>query len=185
MPWVSLIGFMCSGKSSTGRALARKLGWEHHDTDAVIVERAGMSVDRIFRTQGEEVFRRMEREVVEELPPERDLVLSTGGGLVLSAPTMGILNVQGPIFWLHVGRDDVLDRCTRPWAAKRPLLNEGEDLPQRIDRLMAERDPFYRQYGIPIEGGFSHPGEAGRHILEVLRNRDEFRVYFGRGEGVG
>jgi len=174
---------MCSGKSSTGRTLARQLGWPHFDTDTVIVERVGMSVEEIFRERGEAAFRRLEAQIVEELPPERDLVLSTGGGLVLNEGTMRILQVQGPIFWLRVARDDVLERCQRPWAARRPLLNAGEDLPERIEHLMSEREPIYRRYGIPIPGGFAHPREAGKHILNELSRREEFRVYFGHGDG--
>lgn len=182
MPWISLIGFMCSGKSSTGRLLARQLGWPHYDTDAIIVERTGLEVDEIFDTRGEEAFRKMEREIVEELPPERDLVLSTGGGFVLNEKSMRILAVQGPVFWLRVEEPEVLERCQRPWAAKRPLLDEGPDLAERIRKLMGEREPLYRKYGRPIPGGFAHPREAGRHILDLLSRREEFRVYFGRGE---
>ena len=185
MPWVSLIGFMCSGKSSTGRSLARQLGWPHYDTDRMIVERTGMEVDEIFHTKGETAFRALERELVEELPPERDLVLSTGGGLVLNTDCMRILSVQGPIFWLRVQKEDVLDRCRRPWAAKRPLLGEGPDLEDRVIRLMEEREPLYREYGSPVPGGFAHPREAGKHILELLSQREDFRVYFGRGSETG
>jgi shikimate kinase/3-dehydroquinate synthase len=173
---------MCSGKSSTGRTLARKLGWPHVDTDAAIVERTGLSVDEIFRSRGEAAFRKMERDLVAELPPERDLVLSTGGGLVLNGETMEILRVQGPVFWLQVQMEEVLERSRRPWAARRPLLREGDDLPDRVARLMAEREPLYARYGTPTPGGFSHPREAGRHILDILAEREEFRVYFGHGE---
>lgn len=182
MPWVSLIGFMCSGKSSTGRTLAHQLGWPHYDTDSLIVERTGMEIEEIFRLEGEEAFRELEYRIVEELPPERDLVLSTGGGLVLSERAMEILSVQGPVFWLLVDTEDVLDRCQRPWAAKRPLLAGGPDLRERISRLMADRAPLYGKWGQPIEGGFAHPREAGRHILDILRRREEFAVYFGLGD---
>jgi len=181
VPWVSLIGFMCSGKSSTGRTLARQLGWPHYDTDQMIVERTGMEVHEIFQEHGESAFRALERDVVEELPPERELVLSTGGGLVLNQRCMDVLRVQGPIFWLRVEKEEVLDRCRRPWAAKRPLLLDGPDLEHRIEQLMAEREPIYRSYGRPVPGGFRHPREAGKHILEALEERDDFRAYFGHG----
>ncbi len=183
MPWVSLIGFMCSGKSTTGRLLARQLGWSHVDTDAAIVERTGGSVQQFFEREGEGAFRRLEHELVEELPPERDLVLSTGGGLVLNEATMEILQVQGPVFWLGVSREDVLERSQRPWAARRPLLGYGPDLEERIDRLMTAREPLYRRYGEPIPGGFEHPREAGRHILDKLRKIESFQAYFGRENG--
>ena len=178
MPWVSLIGFMCSGKSSTGKTLARHLGWPHYDTDALAVERAGMPVDEIFRTKGERYFRDLEYEIVESLPPERDLVLSTGGGLVLVEPAMRILRVQGPVFWLRVEQDEVIDRARRPWAARRPLLEDGEDLPERVAELLRTREPIYAKWGTPVPGGFAHPREAGRHILDLLSKRDEFRPYF-------
>lgn len=182
MPWVSLIGFMCSGKSSTGRTLARQLGWPHMDTDALIVERTGMEIEEIFRLQGEDAFRELEYRIVEELPPERDLVLSTGGGFVLSDQAMEILRVQGPIFWLLVDHADVLERCQRPWAAKRPLLSGEPDLANRIEALMSSREPLYSRWGQPVRGGFAHPREAGKHILEMLGKREDFAVYFGRGK---
>jgi shikimate kinase len=174
---------MCSGKSSTGRVLARQLGWPHHDTDDMIVERTGMTVDELFDAQGEEEFRRLEHEIVEALPPERDLVLSTGGGLVQNAHTMRILAVQGPIFWLRVAEADVLERCRRPWAVKRPLLADAPDLEGRVRRLMAEREPLYEKYGVQIPAGFAHPREAGEHILEILRRLEDFRAYFGPNDG--
>lgn len=183
MPWVSLIGFMCSGKSSTGKTLARHLGWPHYDTDAIAVERAGMPVHEIFRTKGEAYFRELEYEIVEDLPPERDLVLSTGGGLVLVEPAMRILHVQGPVFWLRVEPDEVIDRSRRPWAAQRPLLEDGEDLPERVLELMRQREPVYARWGTPVPGGFAHPREAGRHILEILAKRSEFRPYFVGDDG--
>jgi shikimate kinase len=182
VPWVSLIGFMCSGKSSTGRLLARQLGWPHYDTDRMIVEREGQAVADIFQEKGEEYFRDLESRLVEELPPERDLVLSTGGGLVVTEHTMEILRVQGPVFWLSVDKADVLDRCRRPWAAKRPMLTDSADLPERIDRLMEERVPLYRRWGTPVPGGFDHPRDAGKHILAILQKLDAFRPYFGLGE---
>jgi shikimate kinase len=99
---------------------------------------------------------------------------------VLSEQSMQILRVQGPIFWLHVDRSDVVERARRPWATKRPLLT-GPDLEERIDRLMSEREPLYRRHGIPVPGGFAHPREAARHILDILRSRGDFRDYFGSG----
>ena len=182
MPWVSLIGFMCSGKSSTGKTLARHLGWQHCDTDVLAVERAGMAVHEIFRTKGEPYFRALEQDIVESLPPERDLVLSTGGGLVLVEPAMRILSVQGPVFWLRVEQEEVLDRCRRPWAARRPLLEDGADLPERVEELMREREPLYAKWGQPVPGGFAHPREASRHILASLSRREDFRPYFVEGE---
>ncbi len=182
MPWISLIGFMCSGKSATGRALARQLGWEHYDTDQMIVEQTGMEVAELFDAQGEDAFRELELEAVEQLPPERDLVLSTGGGLVLSERSMEILGKQGPIFWLRVDRKDVVERARRPWATKRPLLT-GPDLEDRIDHLLDEREPLYRRHGIPVPGGFAHPREAARHSLDLLRQRTEFHDYFGSEDG--
>lgn len=181
MPWVSLIGFMCSGKSSTGKTLARLMGWPHYDTDQMIVDHTGMEIEEIFRLEGEEAFRELEYRVVEELPPERDLILSTGGGYVLNEVAMEILRLQGPIFWLQVDPRDVHERCQRPWAARRPLLSGSRNLADRIDRLMSEREPLYRRWGQPVQGGFAHPREAGKHIFELLSRREDFAVYFGHG----
>ncbi|RZO57122.1 MAG: shikimate kinase, partial [Limisphaerales bacterium] len=77
---LALVGFMGCGKSSVGRLVARDLGFDFVDTDALIVERAGIPISEIFATEGEAAFRRLERETLAELETRTGQVIATGGG---------------------------------------------------------------------------------------------------------
>ena len=80
---ILLIGFMGTGKSSISRRLKKLLNMREVDTDAMIVEREGMSISEIFDQKGEEAFRNMETELLRELKYEKNLIISCGGGMAL------------------------------------------------------------------------------------------------------
>ena len=88
---VVLIGFMGTGKTSTGRALAQRLGRAFVDLDRMIEEEAGRSIPEIFASEGEAAFRALEREAVRRTAKRRALVISTGGGTVKDAANMALL----------------------------------------------------------------------------------------------
>ena len=92
---IFLIGFMGSGKSTTGKQLAKCLGYGFVDTDKRIVERFGMSVNEIFDRLGESRFRESETGLLNELCAKDNLVVSTGGGLPCHADNMEIINRSG------------------------------------------------------------------------------------------
>src|SRR4030095_2031248 len=98
---VFLIGYMASGKSKAGEQLAGLLGLRYLDTDTCIEEKAGKSISRIFAEEGEEHFRKLEREVLEDLLRKRGIVVATGGGLPCTGDNMDRMNANGITVYLE------------------------------------------------------------------------------------
>ena len=117
---------MGSGKSALGQRLADRLGWRFLDTDRLVEERDGRSIEQIFREDGEGKFRQIEAEVVEALDGLRKTVVATGGGLFLRAGNRRRLNSFGRTLWLDVPFETCVERVGegtgRPlWPADDPL----------------------------------------------------------------
>ncbi|MCB0219352.1 MAG: shikimate kinase [Chrysiogenetes bacterium] len=163
---IVLVGFMGSGKSVVGRALASRLGWEFLDTDTRIEEMAGCSVGEIFDTEGEAGFRRCEREVLASLAKSACAVISTGGGIVLAEENWPLLRALGPVVCLEAGTHTTLDRV-RGGRARRPLL-EVEDPAAEIERLKTERAPHYARADQKIDTDGKSPAEVVDEILATL-----------------
>ena len=112
---IILTGFMGSGKSSVGRALAREMGVDSVDTDAMIVARAGLPIHEIFDRHGEERFREIESEVIEEAASRDNVVIATGGGALLSDVNLRNLKESGAIVYLAAA---LLEVSESPFDAK-------------------------------------------------------------------
>ena len=139
---VFLVGLMGAGKSTVGRILARRLGKRFVDTDHEIEKRNGVTIPVIFEIEGEEGFRKREQEVLTDLAQEPDLVLSTGGGIVLRPDNRAVLREQGFVVYLSA-RPELLAERTRH-DRSRPLLNVDDPL-GRLRELHGVRDPLYRE----------------------------------------
>jgi shikimate kinase len=140
-----LTGFMGTGKTTVGRLVAQKLGREFIDTDLIIEERYG-PIDELFSTRGESAFRDIERSLALELSRRQDLVIATGGRMVLDPENVRALSQNGRIFCLVASPEEIYDRVTGdPSRVKRPLL-EVEDPKQRIVELLDERAPYYERF---------------------------------------
>lgn len=139
---IFLVGSMGAGKSTIGKQLAKNLRKEFLDSDHEIERRTGVDIPYIFDLEGEEGFRRRERQVIEELTQEKDIVLATGGGAVLDADNRAALVARGFVVYLYAPIDLLVERTARD--RNRPLL-AGGDPRERLEALMAERDPLYRQ----------------------------------------
>ena len=137
-----LIGPMGAGKTAVGRDLARRLQMEFADSDAEIERRTGVDIPFIFEKEGEDGFRRRERDVIEELSAGRGVVLATGGGAVLSAENRAALTGRGTVVYLHASVRQQLAR-TR-YSTNRPLLH-SDDPAARLEDLMEVREPIYRE----------------------------------------
>ena len=133
---------MGAGKTTIGRQLASILDLEFIDSDHEIERRAGADIPWIFDIEGEAGFRRRERAVIEELCRRRGVVLATGGGAVLDADNRRDLAANGLVVFLHASTDRIFDRTSRNQS--RPLL-QTDDPRARIEQLIAEREPFYRE----------------------------------------
>ena len=151
-PNVFLIGPMGAGKTTVGSLLAKAMGREFFDSDAVLQERTGVTVSEIFEREGEQGFRRREREVIAELVQRKNIVLATGGGAVLDADNRRLLASRGTVIHLHASVEAQL--CYLRADRSRPLLQRGD--PQEIlKRLSREREPLYRElrdYQVNMDG---------------------------------
>jgi shikimate kinase len=160
-PKLILTGFMATGKSSVGPLVARRLGWEFVDVDAVIAARAGKPIAQIFADYGEPHFRRLEREAVAQLASDRRRcpqchgpypeVISTGGGVLLDQSNCAALKRAGLIVCLTARPEVVAARVERS-KTKRPKLTEGgKSTLARIKELMAERVDAYARADVQID----------------------------------
>ena len=138
-----LIGFMGSGKSTVGKALAKELNLTFVDTDKLIEQKQGMSISNIFKRLGEEVFRQMETELLMELKKEtKPLLISTGGGLPLKDGNACLLKNMGLVVFLDVNKYTVIKRLKKDTT--RPLL-QGDNVEEKVEALLKKREPKYRE----------------------------------------
>jgi shikimate kinase len=137
---VYLIGPMGSGKTAVGRRLATLLGKEFRDSDAEIEKRTGVDIRYIFEKEGEARFRERERDVIAELTTLDNIVLATGGGVILDPANRERLAKTGVVVYLETTIDTLVRRTKASKA--RPLLLNGD--PRAVlERLMAVRRPLY------------------------------------------
>jgi shikimate kinase len=139
---ISLVGMPGSGKSTVGRHLARHLGRRFADSDTEIERRIGMPIRDWFASQGEDSFRDIEQEVIDELSQSPDLVLATGGGAVLRPSNRDALHSRTHVFYLRSSPDELFRRLRHD--TQRPLL-QVDDPQRRLRELFRERDPLYRR----------------------------------------
>jgi len=139
---IFLIGMMGAGKSTIGRMLAHAIGFEFIDADRELEARSGVSIPTIFEIEGEPAFRRREAALLDELSRLPGIVLATGGGAVLDAATRQRLRERGLVIYLRASADEVFRRTRRDKS--RPLL-QTENPRERIEQLLAEREPLYAE----------------------------------------
>jgi shikimate kinase len=137
-----LIGPMGAGKSAVGRQLARMLHLDFVDSDDEIESRTGVDIPFIFEKEGEDGFRKREARVIDDLSQLEGIVLATGGGAVANADSRNHLGARGFVIYLYTSVKQQLERTNR--GRERPMLENG-DKAEVLERLMAERDPLYRE----------------------------------------
>lgn len=167
---VYLIGMMGAGKSTVGRALARRLGREFIDCDREIVERTGVPIATIFEIEGEAGFRRRESAVLAELAALRGAVIATGGGAVLAEENRSLMRRSGTVVYLHATLDHLHERTRRDVA--RPLLATG-DRRATLAALVEARDPLYRETAhLVVESGAPSAAALAGRIADALEARE-------------
>jgi 3-dehydroquinate synthase len=140
---LTLIGFSGTGKSTVALLLAGRLGWHALDSDALIVERAGKSIPRIFAEDGELAFRKLEAAVHEELAARERVVVAAGGGATLLDETRRAIAEAGLVVCLEATPETIVQRlATANGDDERPLLREANPL-ERIRRLKSRRAALY------------------------------------------
>ncbi|MDE2368389.1 MAG: shikimate kinase [Burkholderiales bacterium] len=139
---IALVGMPGSGKSTVGRHLARQLGLRFVDSDTEIEHRIGMPIRDFFAAQGEDAFRDLEQDVIEELVGGPPMVLATGGGAVLRPSNRDALHSRSHVFYLRNTPEELHRRLRHD--THRPLL-QVEDPLHRLRELFRDRDPLYRR----------------------------------------
>jgi shikimate kinase len=149
---IILVGFMASGKTSVGRALADRSGWTLIDADDVIVCRAGKPIHRIFSEDGESAFRELERQVIADLCAGERQVIASGGGSFVSEQNREVMLSGGRVFFLSASPSEILRRVQEEdfGGPIRPLL-AVDDPEARIAELLAQRMPAYTQAHHTVE----------------------------------
>ncbi len=138
-----LIGYMGCGKTSVGSCLARTGHRSFLDTDKLIEEKSGISINQIFEKQGEEAFRDMETDCLKELLEKKTeaTVISVGGGLPLREKNRGLLSRLGKVIYLRARPETIYERVKTDTT--RPLL-KTPDPEKRIREMLKNREPYYR-----------------------------------------
>ncbi|NCO75878.1 MAG: shikimate kinase [Cyanobacteria bacterium] len=143
---VYLIGMMGSGKTTVGKLLAEKLQYRFLDTDSIIETVSQKTINEIFALEGEEGFRRLESNVLQQVSPYIRTVIATGGGIILRQENWGYLR-EGMVIWLDTPVEVLVKRLTDDHT--RPLL-QNQDLMVKLTNLKQQREFLYRQADITI-----------------------------------
>ncbi|MBS1171110.1 MAG: aroB [Burkholderiaceae bacterium] len=163
---IFLVGLMGAGKTTVGRALAKRLGMRFVDSDQEIEARTGASIALIFEIEGEESFRRREADVIRDLTAEKGIVLATGGGAILNANSRDYLKTRGTVIYLRASINSILHRTGND--RKRPLL-QTEDPRKKLEELAKQREPLYTEVAsIIIDTGRPNVHSVLQGILSQL-----------------
>ncbi len=160
-----LIGMMGVGKTTVGRLVAKQLGYGFVDTDDVIVQAAGKSINQIFAEEGETAFRQLESDVLAQVCAYTKLTIATGGGIVVRQENWSYLH-HGLIVWLNVPLELLYSRLTEDTT--RPLLQDA-DPKEKLRSLLEQRQPLYSQADLQItvsEGDAAE--EIANRIMEAI-----------------
>ena len=164
---------MGTGKTTIGRELAKVMGRKFLDTDHVLEKRFGKTVNEIFAEDGEEVFRKAERELSLELSKTENKVIGTGGGTIMDPVSLEAFLSTGLLLRLYTSRENLIKRLKR--TSKRPLLagETPEEVEQKILKLLDEREEVYGQINLRLETTDLTPLIAARKVHDFLRSRPE------------
>ncbi len=162
-----LVGFMGTGKTTVGRAVAHRLGFKCVDTDHEIERKAGKPISQIFATEGEAAFRALERQFIEEGHASERLVVACGGGLVVQPGMVALLAGKGVVVCLHASIETILARTGR-YGKTRPLL-DVENPEAKARALYSERESIYRDAGTVILTDSRPLSEIAAHVVRVWR----------------
>jgi len=164
---IILIGPMGSGKTSSGRILAKEMGHAFADTDEEVVQRTGVSIAYIFDVEGEEGFREREHQALKRLIEKQNTVVATGGGIVAYYKSRIIIQERKNVVYLKTSIDRQIERATV--SDNRPLLIDI-DPASKLEELMLTREPLYEEISdIKIDTDKSTPREIALEIIDRLK----------------
>lgn len=160
---------MGAGKSTIGRQLAKRLGRRFADSDHEIEARTGVHIPTIFEIEGEAGFREREQQVVEALTRQQDLVMATGGGVVLDPRNRASLASTGIVIYLCAQPRQLWERTRH--NRNRPLLHVADPL-EKLKELFVQRDPLYREIAdIVVDSGSGAFNRLVKYLEREVRAR--------------
>jgi shikimate kinase len=165
---IYLVGFMGTGKTSVAKILAGRLKMQFVEMDSEIEKREDKPITRIFSEEGEDYFRKAEKETTAEISKKDNLVVSCGGGVVLDEDNIEKLKKTGIVICLWAGPNTIYERVKE--KKHRPLLNV-ENPKKRIEELLEARRPFYEKSDYSIDTSNLSLEEAANKIIKIIENR--------------
>lgn len=170
---IILVGYMCVGKTTIGKQLAKELGRTFYDLDWYIEKRFHTRIPDIFAERGEARFREMERNMLREVAEFEDIVLSCGGGTPCFFDNMDYMNATGDVFYLQASPDTILQHLAIS-KGERPLLKgkSPEELRTYITAQLAERTPHYARarhtVNVDVLDAFDKVDDVVREIKNIV-----------------
>jgi shikimate kinase len=168
---IFLVGMPGAGKTTIGRALAKRLEMTFADSDKELMARTGVAIATIFEIEGEAGFRLRESAALAELVKRDQIVLATGGGTVLASENRRLLKENGTVIYLCATLEDLWQRTRRD--VERPLL-QTEDPRATLETLLHTRDPLYREVAhLIVDTGTQ---SVARLTADILARLDQHQV---------
>jgi shikimate kinase len=171
---IVLLGFMCSGKSTVGASLARRLDWRYLDFDVEIERREDRPVGAIIDERGEEYFRALEAELTREIAGVQRVVLAPGGAWITRPEMLEMIRPRSLALWLRISAEETVRRLLRDDIA-RPLRDHPDPVVP-IREILSKREPLYRlaDATIPSEGRTVE--DIAYEIEQLARTRGVLRT---------
>lgn len=165
-----LIGLLGSGKSVLGRKIAESLSVPFIDLDLEIEKEEGMTIEQLFTAKGEEYFRNSESTLLKKLSATSEFVMATGGGTPCFHDNLSFINQTGTSIFLNTVIKEIAGRLKGKQKEVRPLLAGVPDdqLEQKLEEMLQQRLPFYRQAHFTLDGSAASASEAIR-LLETKK----------------
>jgi shikimate kinase len=164
---IFLVGFMASGKTTVGRMVAARLGWEFDDLDDLVTRDAGRAVADIFATEGEEGFRRRERDALKAAARRRRAVIATGGGAAAREDNLTVMLDSGVVVALAVSAVEAIRR--EGSTSGRPLLDGKVDPVGAASLLLDARRGFYQRAHVHIDTDGRTPADVADAVLRHVQ----------------
>jgi shikimate kinase len=171
MKRIFLIGYMGAGKTTLGKALARRMKLSYVDTDHYIEKRYHKKISEIFATEGEESFRDIEHRILIEISEFEDVIVSTGGGLPCFNDNMTVMNSFGTTVYLETSVEELASRLEVSKSVRPVLKNRsGKELVEFIKENLDKRKHFYEQAMIRFNAECMYNDKDVEVLAEKLKS---------------
>lgn len=162
---IVLVGMMGAGKTTTGALLSKRLNRKLIDIDMIIEQREQKNIIDIFKYDGEEAFRKLEVQTIQEFSTLSDLVISPGGGAIEKADNLSNLQKNGVVIYLKADIEELFSRVKKDY--NRPLLQKKDPL-EALRKLVQKREKFYQLADMTVVTDGKNPEQVADEIIEAL-----------------